>query len=259
MKNTTTEKNNQAQMTLDINNDGTVTIVEENIKTSMQLDADIFSDAMLEEMKNLNAAERLSYFNNIYEKFYKENIEYTLFFGRTDRPKYLEETKAFLLDLTESDFKKCHISLSKFDKLQQIIIRNAAKIDVADIALIATDILTEPELAALYYLKYPRSETAITEFLTDPTAYPLPFGPYLFLMNDAVAHAAAKRNFSFEVTKGGRKKSDRTKSIEVAPVKNGFELTQRKKGESATITILNKDLIQSTSAMKLFVFLITCI
>lgn len=245
------------QMALDIDRAGNITISEEDINISFVRDKEIITDAVLEEMKNLNAKERLAYFDRLYEEFYKKNIEYTLFFGRTDRPNYLEETRRFLLDLTESDFKKCKISLSKFDALQKIIIGFESEIDIKDVIIIATEVLTEPELAALYYLKYPRTENAVSAILAEQTANNVPFGPYLFLMSDAIAHAAAKRNFNYEVTKGGRKKSDRSKALEVVPVKNGFEITQRKKGESATITILNKDLIQSATAMKLYVFLLT--
>ena len=245
-------KSNGVQMALDIDDGGNITISEENVSFSFSRDKAIITDAVLDEMRNLNAKERLAYFDRLYEEFYKKNIEYTLFFGRTDRPNYLEETRKFITDLTESDFKKCKISLSKFDKLQKTIIGNESLIDMHDIVLIATDILTEPELAALYYLKYPRID-AFTEL---SQTFDVPFGPYIFLLSEAIGHTANKRGFGYDLTPSGKKKSDRAKREEIRPTKNGFEVIQYKKGSTNSITVLNKELIQSTSAMKLFVFLL---
>lgn len=244
--------NSGVQMALNINDDGTITISEDTITTSMVRDKAIITDVVLEEMKSLSAKERLEYFNRLYEEFYRKNIEYTLFFGKANRPNYIKETWGFLQSLTESDFKKCHISLSKFDKLQQLIINPLTDPNHDDVIFIATEVLTEPELAELYYLKNPRSDL-LAEL---PKAFDIPFGPYMFLLGEAIGHAATKRGFRYDLTPSGKKKSDRTKREEVKAVKGGFEVTQYKKGSENTITILNESIIQSTSAMKLFVFLL---
>ena len=245
-------KNNGVQMALNIDDGGNITISEENFNFAFSRDKTIITDAVLDELRNLNAKERLTYFNRLYEEFYKKNIEYTLFFGRPDRPNYLEETRQFLADLTESDFKKCKISLSKFDKLQKMLFNEPGALEITDIASVATDILTEPELAALYYLKFPRSNV-LAEL---PPAFDVPFGPYIFLLSEAIGHTANKRGFGYDLTPSGKKKSDRAKREEIRPTKNGFEVIQYKKGSTNSITVLNKELIQSTSAMKLFVFLL---
>lgn len=240
------------QMALDIDSAGNITISEENTRFSFSRDKAIITDAVLDEMRKLDAKERLAYFDRLYEEFYKNNIEYTLFFGRPDRPNYFDEIRQFLLDLTESDFKKCKISLSKFDKLQKLIINNPGALDMADISIIATELLTEPELAALYYLKFPRSDV-LAEL---PKAFDVPFGSYIFLLSEVIGHAANKRGFRYDLTPSGKKKSDRAKREEIRATKNGFEVIQYKKGSVNSITVLNKELIQSTSAMKLFVFLL---
>lgn len=230
-------------------------------------DKKIFTDDVKLAFLNLPIGERPRFVIEVLDSFYKNNIEYANF----SRVKIYKDPLLlleFFQSIKKGDFKKCEINNNgRFEELQnqikeaEILIANTP-IDMENLTTVwpilrIRELFTESELAALYYLKNPRTENAVTEILEDPSAYYLPFGPYLFLMSDAITHAAAKRNFSFEVTKGGRKKSDRTKSLEVSPVKNGFELTQRKKGESATITILNKDLIQSATAMKLYVFLLS--
>lgn len=270
------------QLKFSLQDDGILDITDDDLTIDlMSSDPDydgitpvwIYSDPAIfdEETKaaflKLPASERPRFTVEALETFYKNNIEYANF----SRIKVYKDPLLFLeffQKIKKGDFKKCGINNNgRYEELQK-------KLKEAEIAIAKNPIdleklitiwpifrlreqFTESELAALYYLQNPRTENALEEFLEDPTAYYLPFGPYLFLVNDAITHAAVKRNFSFEVTKGGRKKSDRTKSLEVAPVKNGFEITQRKKGQSATVTILNKDLIQSTSAMKLYVFLLS--
>ena len=232
----------------------------------------IFDEETRAKYEELPDTEKTAFIIETLEQFYRNNIEYADFARLQiyNDPLILLD---FFRGIKKTHFKKCDIPLSsgdykdRFKRLQELIIEAEIAIakDPIDPEKLATiwpilrirELFKESELAALYYLQNPRTENALEEFLEDPTAYYLPFGPYLFLVNDAITHAAVKRNFSFDVTKGGRKKSDRTKSLEVAPVKNGFEITQRKKGQSATVTILNKDLIQSTSAMKLYVFLLS--
>lgn len=230
-------------------------------------DKNIFTDEVKQTFLHLPESERPQFVVEVFDAFYRKNIEFANFI----RGKAYKDPGAllsFYQSIKKSDFKKCGIEeKGRFKILQQRI--KEAEIETArrpmdpaklntiwPVLRIRESLLTESELAALYYLKFPRTENALTEILEETSADYLPFAPYLFLMNDAIAHAAAKRNFTYDVTKGGRKKSDRTKSLEVVPVKKGFEVTQRKKGESATITILNKDLIQSTSAFKLYVFLL---
>lgn len=269
------------QLKFNVQDDGLLNITDEDLTVDLMtsdalydglvppfiwLDPKIFTHEARALYLEMPKEERANFIVELLDKFYRDNIEYANF-SRAQIYKDPLLLLSFFQDLKKSDFKKCDIKLNgRYEELQSRI--KDAEINIArtpiDLDKLATiwpilkirEIFTESELAALYYLKNPRTENAVSEILTDPAAYYLPFGPYLFLMNDAITHAAAKRNFTFEVTKGGRKKSDRTKSLEVVPVKNGFEVTQRKKGESATITILNKDLIQSTSAMKLFVFLL---
>ena len=230
-------------------------------------DENIFTDEVKQTFLHLPDAERPQFVVEVFDAFYRKNVEFANFI-RVKAYKDPGALLSFYQSIKKSDFKKCDIEdKGRFKIMQQRI--KEAEIEIArrpmdpaklntiwPVLRIREALLTESELAALYYLKYPRTENALTEILEDTTADYLPFAPYLFLMNDAIAHAAAKRNFTYDVTKGGRKKSDRTKSLEVVPVKKGFEITQRKKGESATITILNKDLIQSTSAFKLYVFLL---
>ena len=234
-------------------------------------DPDLFTDEAKTAFINLSQGERPQFIIELLENFFRKNPEYANF-ARITIYKDPLQLLEFFQGIKHSHFKKCanynisNIDL-RFKELQKqikyaelCIARNPINTDELETIwpiLRIRDLFTESELARLYYIQNPRTENAVTEILEDPSAYPLPFGPHLFLMIDAITHAAAKRNFSFEVTKGGRKKSDRTKSLVVVPVKNGFELTQRKKGESATITIINKELIQSASAMKLFVFLLS--
>ena len=274
--------NDNRQLKFNVQDDGILDITEDNLTIDLMtsdalydglvppfiwLDPKIFTNDVRALYVEMPKEERANFLIEVLDKFYRNNIEYSNF-ARVQIYKEPLILLEFFQDLKKSDFKKCEIKLNgRFEELQKRIIEAEKAIanNPIDLEKLATiwpilrlrELFTESELAALYYLKNPRSENAITEFLEDPTAYYLPFGPYLFLVNDAITHAAVKRNFSFEVTKGGRKKSDRTKSLEVAPVKNGFEITQRKKGQSATVTILNKDLIQSTSAMKLYVFLLS--
>lgn len=273
--------NDNRQLKFNVQDDGILDITEDNLTIDLMtsdalydglvppfiwLDPKIFTNDVRALYVEMPKEERANFLIEVLDKFYRNNIEYSNF-ARVQIYKEPLILLEFFQDLKKSDFKKCKIKLNgRFEELQKRIIEAEKAIanNPIDLEKLATiwpilrlrELFTESELAALYYLKNPRSENTLTEFLEDTEAYYLPFGPYLFLTNDAIAHAAVKRNFSFDATKGGRKKSDRNKILEVAPVKNGFEITQRKKGQSATVTILNKDLIQSTAAMKLFVFLL---
>lgn len=229
----------------------------------------LFDESAREKFIQLPESERVNFVVGLLEEFYSKNIEYANFMQLQIHrdPMLLLE---FFQGVKKSHFKKCGIpDKGRFAEMQKQI--KEAEIEIArnpinydDIKLVdiwpiirIRNPFNESELSRLYYVQHPRKEDLSTDLIANQAeGYYIPFGPYLFLMSDAITHAAAKRNFKFEVTKGGRKKSDRTKSLEIVPVKNGFELTQHKKGESATITIINKELIQSTTAMKLFVFLL---
>lgn len=87
--------------------------------------------------------------------------------------------------------------------------------------------------------------------------YNLPFGPYLFVLMEAIEHIGTGRQIYPNLTTGGAKKNNRNTRVNYEPYSdNGFTLTHRNKNARTSITILNKELIKSTSAIKLFVFLL---
>lgn len=270
------------QLKFDINADGLLDITEDDLTIDLMssdylydglvppfiwLDPKIFTPEVRDLYIKMPSEERANYLIELLDIFYRNNVEYANF----SRVRIYKEPLLlleFFQSLKKSDFKKCEIKLNgRYEELQSRI--KEAEIAIArtpiDLEQLPTvwpilrlrELFTESELAALYYLKNPRTENTVTEILAEPTTYYLPFGPYLFLMNDVITHTAAEREFKYEVTKGGRKKSDRTKGLEWRKIKQGFEITQYKKDESATIAIFNKDLIQSKTALKLFVFLLS--
>lgn len=233
-------------------------------------DPAIFDEETKAAFLKLPASERPRFTVEALETFYKNNIEYANF----SRVKIYKDPLLlleFFQKIKKGDFKKCGINNNgRYEELQK-------KIKEAEIAIAKNPIdleklitiwpifrlreqFTESELAALYYLQNPRTENALTEeLITDyASIYNMPFGPFLFTTAEAIAHAAVKREFGPELTSTGKKKNDRHKVVEVAPTKNGagFQLTHRKKGTTSVITVINKDLIQSTAAMKLFCFLL---
>lgn len=231
------------------------------------LDPTIFDEEAQAKFAELPDAERVNFIMELLEQFYRNNIEYANF-----TKVQIYKDPIILLDyfraIKKSHFKKCGVPLSsneykdRYKRLQELIIdaeKAIAKtpIDVDKLATVwpilrIRNLFSESELAAFYYLQNPRTENAIIE----NGDYNIPFGPHLFLADYVIAHAAAQRNFRYDLTASGKKKSDRNKALTVKPVKNGFEVTEKKKGSVNNITIINKDLIQSTSAMKLFVFLL---
>ena len=271
------------QLKFDINDDGIIDITDDELTIDfMSGDPDydgitpvyIWADPVIFDAETkaaflqLPQSERPRFVIEALEKFYKNNIEYANF----SRVKIYKDP-IILLELFQSikksDFKKCGIvNNGRFEEMQHRI--KDAEIDIArtpiDINKLTTiwpilrirELFTESEMAALYYLKNPKATGAeLTEMLEElPAMYNLPFGNYLFAAADLMAHVAAQRDLYFEVTKGGRKKSDRNKQLMVRPVQNGYEVTQKKKGETTITTVLNKDLIKSTAAMKLFIFLL---
>lgn len=230
----------------------------------------IFNDEVKAEFLKLPAAERPRFVIEIMDAFYKNNIEYANF----SRVKIYKDPLlllSFFQSIKKGDFKKCDINNNgRFEEMQTRI--KDAEIAIArtpiDLEKLTTiwpilrirELFVESELAALYYLKNPRTENALTEeLITDYSSiYNLPFGPFLFTTAEALAHAAVKREFKYELTEAGKKKNDRHKTVEIEPAHNGagFKLTHRKKGTQSVITVINKDLIQSTAAMKLFCFLL---
>lgn len=232
------------------------------------LDPNIFTDEVKALYVTMPANERPNYLIEILDNFYRNNIEYANF----SRVKVYNEPLLlleFFQSIKKSDFKKCNIELKgRFEELQNRI--KEAELSIARTPINTENLLTkwpilrirelfaESELAALYYLKNPRSENLTTELITDNLTYFLPFGSWLFTTAEAIEHAAAKRNFNYELTGTGKKKNDRSKSVSVKSINDGagFALTHQKKGAENTIIVLNKDLIQSTSALKLFCFLL---
>lgn len=233
-------------------------------------DSAIFNKTAREEFEQLPASERIEYIVSLRDKFYADNPEYTAFMGFTIYKEPLQLLD-FFKAVTPEHFRKAGIKdktteyNSRYEELQTRIkqAETAIKKQPIDINKLKTiwpvlrirNIFTESELAALFYIQHPRTNKTLAE-LDIPGINIMPFGPYLYLLNDAVTHTAAGRSFAYDLTPSGKRKSDRNKTIEVRPTENGFELVQHKKGETTAVTILNKELIKSTSAMKLFVFLL---
>ena len=98
-----------------------------------------------------------------------------------------------------------------------------------------------------------RAERAeITPFVNE---YNMPFGPYFFALTDAIQHAGTGRKLF--LTANNRKLHDRNTEIVVKPYSdNGFTLTQKNKNGKSSITIINKEVVKSTAALKLFVFIL---
>lgn len=233
-------------------------------------DQAIFNDEVRAAFLRIPAGERPRFVIEVMDTFYKNNIEYANF----SRVKIYKDPMLlleFFQSIKKGDFKKCGINNNgRFEEMRSRI--KDAEIAIAnrpiDLEKLTTiwpilrirELFVESELATLYYLKNPRGKTALTEeLITDYSCmYNLPFGPFLFTTAEAIAHAAVKREFAFELTPAGKKKNDRHKAVEVEPAHNGagFKLTHRKKGTQSIITVINKDLIQSTTAMKLFCFLL---
>lgn len=272
------------QLHFEINDGGAIDIAEDyniDLMTSdylydglvppyIWLDPVIFNNEAKLLYIKMPAEERANFVIEILDKFYRENIEYANF-SRIKIYKDPLMLLEFFQSIKKGDFKKCEINDNgRYAEMQNRI--KEAELSIArkpiDIEKLTTiwpilrirELFTESELAAFYYLKNPRTETALTEqLITDySNIYNLPFGPFLFTTAEAIAHAAVNRNFGYELTKSGKKKNDRHKSVEVKATDNGtgFKLTHRKKGSQSVITVINKDLIQSTAAMKLFCFLL---
>lgn len=227
----------------------------------------IFNEENKAAFLNLPADEKPQFIIELMAAFYRKNPEFATFDSITiykDPMQLLE----FFQRVKKAHFKKCNIpDKGRFKEMQRRI--EAAEIAIANDPITATraddmkltqiwpilrirNIFTVSELAALYYLQNPRTENAIEEI----TDYAVPIGQYLYLADYTLVHAAVQRNFKYDLTTSGKKKSDRNKALTVKAVKNGFEVTETKKGSVNSITIINKDLIQSTAAMKLFVFLL---
>ena len=232
-------------------------------------DKNIFTDEVKQTFLHLPENERPQFVVELFDAFYRKNVEFANFI-RVRIYKDPTELLDFYNSIKKSDFKKCGIEEKGRFKIMQGRIKEA-EIEIArrpmdpaklntiwPVLRIRESLFTESELAALYYLKNPRtSGTELAEILEEaPAIYNIPFGNYLFATADIMAHVAAKRDLYYEVTKGGRRKSDRHKQISVRPLQNGYEVTQQKKGEITSIAVLNKDLLKSTAAMKLFIFLL---
>lgn len=237
-----------------------------NIPKYIWFDNKLFDNETREKYLSLPRSERTSFVINLLDQFYRKNPEYTNFIKLKiyQDPMLLLD---FMKRIKKSHFKKCDVKeIGRFADLQTRIKEAEKELErrPIDFSKLSTmwpifrlrDLFTESELAAFYYLQNPRTETALEELISDYSdIYNLPFGSWLFPAAEAIAHAAANRGF-YDLTPTGKKKNDRHKAVEIRPVKNGYELIMSKKGSTNAVTILNKDLIQSTAAMKLFCFLL---
>ena len=241
-------------------------VYDGNIPKYIWYDKTLFDNETKEKYLSLPRSERTSFVINLLDQFYIKNPEYTNFI----KVKIYQDPMIlldFMRGIKKSHFKKCDVKeLGRWSDLQKRI-EEAEKnlaLNPIDFNKLSTmwpifrlrDLFTETELAAFYYLQNPRTENALEELINDySSVYNLPFGAWLFTADEAIAHAAANRGF-YDLTKTGKKKNDRHKAVEIRPVKNGFELVHTKKGNTNAVTIINKDLIQSTAAMKLLCFLL---
>lgn len=230
-------------------------------------DKNIFTDEAKNTFINIqDEKERLKFIEELLEQFYRNNSEYSNFitvYAYDDPMALLDFFKA----IKKSHFTKCGVPFEipnykdRYKSLKKLIKEAEIAIELTPIKLddITTiwpilrikNLFKESELAAFYYLQHPKTEDAGTD------EYNIPFGQYLFLTAYTISHTAAGRNFRYDLTNTGKKKSDRNKQITVKPIQNGFEIKEEKGGSYNSVTIINKDLIQSTSAMKLFIFLLS--
>ena len=237
------------------------------IPTYIWRDPEIFSDEEKAKLQSLPAHERADFVIEAINKFYLDNPEYSIFAHETiykDPLKLLE----FFQNIKKSHLKKAGVDSNiyadlqkELEKAEKYIANNP--IDYNDIKLVhiwpilrLREPFTESQLAKLYYIQNPKEENFIISILSDDKEIYFPFGPWLPLTSSAIGHAAAKRNYKYGVTNTGKKKNDRGKELIVTPTTSGFELIQKSKNAYSSITIINKDLIQSTTALKLFVFLL---
>ncbi len=264
------------------NDDGSAEVIQKNgekftitseeytpIPTPIYKDPNIFTDEILEKYNSLPSYERANFVIEIIDDFYRKNPEYAVFTHETiyrDPDALLE----FFQKIKKSHFKKAGISDINFNafqkKLEEVEIEIANNpIDYNDIKitqiwpiLSLRDYFLESDLAALYYIQNPKLENELAPAapLLSDTVASIPFGPYLFLLDEAIAHAAVNRGFKNDLTKGHRKKTDRNKEIILKNLPNGFTISEKKDGVENSITILNKDLIKSTTALKMFIFLL---
>lgn len=234
----------------------------------IQADPVIFDEETRAKYEELPDTEKTAFIIETLEQFYRNNIEYANFARLQiyNDPLLLLD---FFRGIKKTHFKKCDIPLSsgeykdRFKRLQELIIEAEIAIakDPIDPEKLATiwpilrirELFKESELASFYYLQNPRTAGAI---LKGGEYNSVPSGQYLFLLDAVITHTAAQRNFKFEVTKSGRKISDRDKALSVIKTKNGFSVTETKKGSVVSVSIINRDLIKSTAAVKLFIFLL---
>lgn len=174
------EIRNAGQLSFDIQDDGSVTIAEDILGYDASGDEDqngaplwiwhdhkLFNDDVKREFLDLPPGERPQFVISILDKFYERNPEYSNF-SRVEvynDPMILLE---FFKCLTLDDFEVCKIKSAemRFSQLQKLI--ELAEFAIArkpvDPEKLATfwpilqirDLLTESEMAELYYLKNPR-------------------------------------------------------------------------------------------------------
>ena len=176
----TEELRSAGQLSFDIQDDGSVTIAEEilgydasdiNEHEGAPLwiwhDHVIFNDDVKREFLNLPQGERPKFVTDTLDKFYANNIEYANF-TRIEAYKNPLALLQFFKDLTLENFTDCSIRSAemRFEQLQKLIEVaefsisrtpvDAEKLSTIWPILQIRDLLTESEMAELYYLKNPR-------------------------------------------------------------------------------------------------------
>jgi hypothetical protein len=224
-------------------------------------DSNIFNEDAYKYFLELPEDERLNYLAELLDQFYRDNPEYANF-ARIEIYKNPLSLLDYFKAIKESHFEKCSVDLfsedniNRYERLQDLIEQaeraiNHTPIDTSRLYTIwpilrIRELFTESEMAAFYYLQNPARH------------YNIPFGSHLYLADYVISHAAAKREFKFDLTSTGRKKSNRNKAIDIVPTDNGFKVKEYNTvtNETHTLTVVNKDLIKSATVSKLFVFLL---
>lgn len=175
----TDEIRNTGQLSFEFQDDGTVTISEnilgydasELVEADAPLwiwhDSVLFNDEVKSVFLELPQGERPQFIIDVLDKFYEKNPEYSNF-SRVEVYNDPMLLLNFFKSITKEDFEECSIKSSemRFSQLQKLI-------EVAELSIVRTpidpekastswaifqirDLLTESEMAALYYLKNPR-------------------------------------------------------------------------------------------------------
>ena len=256
-----------------IQDDGTEIVLKDTeyntTPTAAWNDPEIFNEETKAKFYSLPAVERNNFIIEVIDDFYRKKPEYS-YFALDQIYNDPEKALEIFQNIKKSHFKKVGLTDKDYNEFQKILKETELEIannpiDYNDIKLTQIwpilrlrDFFAISKLAALYYIQNPKLENELAPAapLLSDTVASIPFGPYLFLLDEAIAHAAVNRGFKNDLTKGHRKKTDRNKEIILKNLPNGFTISEKKDGVENSITILNKDLIKSTTALKMFIFLL---